>query len=155
MINTFIEPLDKTFGSISQGMGQVSSYVPIFYYSIMAIACIFFLLYLFLLFILFKQNYKNSLHGFAKFMKLILLILSIIVFIISFLSLFLMITTTLISSYCEFNKTILIQTDFNTFLSDFGIQLEEKEIAYFNVCLSASGNGDLFSLTEVPSFDGI
>ena len=67
----------------------------------------------------------------------------------------LMITTTLVSSFCEFSAEIQAQNDFGTYLQTFSIQLDPREIKFMNECLPEKAGGDLMKILEVPSFENL
>lgn len=137
-------------------MDSVSSYLPKAYWSILALGAIIFIVYCLMMYVLYKQVFKNEMLNVKYIIKITLIVLSVITFIFSVISMVLMVSTVMISSFCDFNQEILEQTEFSSFLAQFSIELEEKELSFLNECLPATAGGDVLKILNVPSsFDNL
>ena len=81
--------------------------------------------------------------------------MSVLTFVLAIVCLVLMISSTIVGSFCEFSVEILNETDFVSFLDRFNIQVEPKEVSFLNECLPENASGDILTVLEVPDFGDV
>lgn len=137
-------------------MDKVSDNLPKAYFTMLGIGCAVFLVYCVLLFVVYKQTFSGTYQSFTYIVKIIVIVVSVITFMFSIITIVLLIGSTFINSFCEFNKDLLKQTEFSTFFAEYSIELETQELSFLNECIPSNANGDIIKILEIPSsFDQI
>ncbi len=154
-LDELIAPLDDSLGIMNENMESISGFLPMAYWFVLGVGIFFSLSYFFMVTVLYKQACSGSCYKMSMLIRIFLIALSFLTFILAMISLLLMISSTFISSFCDFSQKILDQTDFGDFLAKFSIEISGKELAFFNECLPAEASGDLMNILDVPSFGDV
>ena len=125
------------------------------YISLAIIGGIILVFYLFYMYLLKKRIYNNYKNKRIGFVRICLVLLGFITFIFSLISLFLMLSSLLVSSFCDFNKELLTSTDTKAFFAELGVNLSTEMESLVNECLPEDASGDLLNIIEIPNFDNL
>lgn len=125
------------------------------YISLAVVGGVILVFYLFYMYLLKKRIYDNYKNKKIGYMRICLVLLGFITFVFSIVSLFLMLSSLLVSSFCDFNKELLTSNDTKAFFSELGVTLSAEMESLVNECLPENATGDLLNIIEIPNFDNL
>ncbi len=111
--------------------------------------------YIFYMYLLKKRIYNNYSNKKIGFVRICLVFLGFITFVFSLISLFLLLSSLMVSSFCDFNKELLTSTDTKAFFAELGVSLSTEMESLVNECLPEDATGDLLNIIEIPNFDNL
>ena len=148
-------PVESSLSNLLVVQDKISVYLPYVYISLAVIGGVILVFYLLYIYILRKKIYKNYNNKKIGFARICLVLLGVIAFVFSLVSLFLMISSLLVSSFCDLNKELLTAQDTKVFFADLGVNISTEMEALVNECLPETASGDLLNIIEIPNFDNL
>lgn len=145
-LNTTLVNVDAQFYSIADKMNKAWNYSVIAYFCGLGIGVAVIALSACLVIIMVCQSKKQRCMGKIWLIKTFLALIAFATFCFAILSALLLIATTAVSSYCNFQKDMLVATDVQFFINQYKIDLNPELLNIIGRCVTTSGDGSISSL---------
>ena len=136
VLTAMINPIESNMGKLSSYMSDGAQYLAIGYYLTLVLSLVILFLSTVMIFIVYFQFAKEKCFGMQCPFKTCLAVAVVANIFIIIISIFVMLLTSGISSFCDFNTSLLTSESIETAISSSGVSFSEDEIKLYTTCIS-------------------